>query len=299
MNIAVFAVALVEIVYGVPLFYPYNPQDSIIYHSTDVYFANQGHFRIPGTFTQSATYATTMVASLPLLLGALDIEPKGSLSRLLLFIGSATSGLAVFLAASRSEAVILLGMISVTVFRRYRGNFPRMGWLGVILGSALLVVSTPRMQRFFTLGDTSLVAERLHGSINDSFGALVWNYPFGNGLGSGGTSVPYFLQGRITEEIGIENEFGRIVAELGVPGLLLWSTFMLLVVLQRQPPRSHAWHFGKSLARLFCVTSFIGAPIGTGMLNAIPQTALLLTFCGWLLTPEPRGSGNVQIAVGA
>ena len=74
MNIAVFVVALAETLIGVPSFYPYNAVDDIIYKSTDVYFGGMGHFRIPGTFTNSAAYASNMVASMPLLLGALSFE---------------------------------------------------------------------------------------------------------------------------------------------------------------------------------------------------------------------------------
>ena len=108
----------------------------------------------------------------------------------------------------------------------------------------------------------------------------------GNGLGGGGTSLPYFLQGRLTKGVALENEYARIMAEQGIPGLALWLGFIIWLANRRPGRRSNPWHKGKSLARLFCLFSFATAPLGLGMLDAIPSTQMLLMLAGWFAAPE-------------
>ena len=76
-----------------------------------------------------------------------------------------------------------------------------------------------RLQRFRSLQDPGFIAQRIGDSVNLSFIELVRTYPLGNGLGGGGTSVPYFLQDRIRNVVMMENEYARILLELGIPGL--------------------------------------------------------------------------------
>jgi O-antigen ligase len=122
--------------------------------------------------------------------------------------------------------------------------------------------------------------------VNDNFLDLVEKYPLGNGLGGGGTSVPYFLQDLLRDPVSLENEYARIAAEQGIPGLLFWLGFVVWVLTRAAPRKSDPWYMGRWLARLFCAISFVTAPLGTGMLNAIPQTAILLLFAGWIAAPE-------------
>ena len=87
--------------------------------------------------------------------------------------------------------------------------------------------SQERLQRFLTLRDTEALVERIGWSINTSLIEAVVEYPLGNGLGGGGTSIPYFLQDRIRHPVLLENEYARIVLELGLPGLGLWLVFLV------------------------------------------------------------------------
>jgi hypothetical protein len=296
MNVAVFVVALAETILGVPYFYPNNAVDQIIYNSRDVYFGGVGHFRIPGTFTNSAAYASNMVASLPLLLGALSFERGRSRAHYLILAAIGASGVAVFLSASRSEAIVLIVMVLVFTFSRPVGRFPRLAWLGMIATVAVLVAVTPRLQRFFTLSQSSVISERVQVSVNYSFLELVTEYPLGNGLGGGGTSIPYFLEPLLKNRVTIENEYARIAAEQGIPGLILWLAFIVWLLTRPRPRRFDPWHVGRWLARLFCAISFAAAPLGTGLLNAVPQTALLLMFAGWIAAPE-AGAGRRAAAL--
>ena len=88
------------------------------------------------------------------------------------------------------------------------------------------------LKRFETLGDSDLVEERIAGSINMSFLEIVVNYPMGEGIGGAplGPASPSFLSGYAKPSIGIENEFGRLLLEEGLPGLLLWVSFVVYVL---------------------------------------------------------------------
>jgi O-antigen ligase len=119
--------------------------------------------------------------------------------------------------------------------------------------------------------------------------AMVEAYPLGNGLGGGGTSIPYFLQSLLQSPVEIENEYGRIALEQGIPGLALWLAFIVWLFTRAAPRRDDPWFAGRWLARLFCAISFATAPLGTGLLNAVPQTALVLLFAGWIAAPQAVG----------
>jgi len=295
LNILVFIVAIAETILGVTVFYPFNAVDAIIYKSTDVIFDGENHYRIPGTFTHAAAYATCMVASMPLLLGALSLERAHSWGRYLLFAACGASAIGVFLAASRSEAAVLILMVAIMTASGRIGHLSWKGWVALVFGISILVALTPRMQRFFTLTQKGVITDRIHMSVNESIFDLIEEYPLGNGLGGGGTSVPYFLQDLVRDPVAMENEYARIVAEQGIPGLLVWVGFIIWLLTRRPPRKTDPWFMGKWLARLFCVISFATAPLGTGLLNAIPQTGMLLLFAGWIAAPEI----DERIAAGA
>jgi hypothetical protein len=173
----------------------------------------------------------------------------------------------------------------VTFWRRLR-NVPWGGWLALLLGLAWLVYSVPRLQRFVELKDTGYVGTRIVYSVNGTFLQLMKDYPLGNGLGGGGTSMPYFLQGQLWNPVGLENEYARIMLEQGVPGLALWLAFIVWLLTRAVPRPSEPWYVGRWLARFLCAIFFATAPMGLGMLTAIPQTASLLVLCGWIASPQ-------------
>ena len=289
LNTIVLVFALLEVKLGVPRFYPYNVVDDIIYLS-DVRLSSGGLVnRIPATFTSSAAYGGNMIASLPFLLGALTQERRVPWRRNLLLAGTGVSAVGVFLAASRTNAVILFLLFlmfgGVTLGRRLR-NMPWGGWLALLLGLAWVVYSVPRMQRFTELENTGYVGSRIGSSVNGRFLQLMEDYPLGNGLGCCGTSMPYFLAGALRNPVGMENEYARIMLEQGVPGLALWMVFIVWLLTRPVPRPSEPWYVGRWMARLLCTISFATAPMGLGMLTAIPQTASLLVLCGWIASPQ-------------
>jgi hypothetical protein len=284
--VIIFAVA--EVVFGVWHFYAAaNPVNLTIFRSNDIVYGGKVHYRIPATFVSSAAYATNMVASLPLLIGGLVQENRQSRWRYLIACAIGLAALGVFLSGSRSAVLPLIILGIFGAMPRGVRNAPRGVWLGLAVVVAMLVAITPRMQRFVTLEDTNYVVRRIHGSINEKFIKLAIEYPMGNGLGGGGTSLPYFLQDRLTNTVVLENEYARIMVEQGIPGLLLWLGFIIWLATIPPPARSSSWYKGKSLARLFCLISFATAPLGLGMLDGIPSTATLLMLAGWSVAREP------------
>jgi len=148
---------------------------------------------------------------------------------------------------------------------------------------AWFVGKEERLQRFTTLTDTDYVVTRIGWSVNSSFTSILLQYPMGNGLGGGGTSVPYFLRERLHDPVLIENEYGRILLEQGILGLIIWVAFIAWLLFATWPGRVRKHYLGRLLLWCPIAFMFVTAPLGTGLLTAIPQTAIFLLACGWLV----------------
>jgi hypothetical protein len=164
-------------------------------------------------------------------------------------------------------------------------NLPWYGWVAAIGTVVFLVAVSPRMQRFLQLEDTSYVKTRISSSVNESFVDLAEEYPLGNGLGGGGTSIPYFLAPYVRNPVAIENEYGRIMLEQGLPGLAIWLAFIIWTLSRPLPHERDPWNLGKWLGRIALGFSFVAAQTGTGLLTSIPGSALLLLYMGWVAAP--------------
>jgi O-antigen ligase len=111
-------------------------------------------------------------------------------------------------------------------------------------------------------------------------------YPFGNGLGGGGTSIPYFLQDEIRNPVAMENEYARIMLEQGVVGLVFWIAFIVWILSRRNNATDESSRLGRRLAKTTCLVFFIASAMGTGLLTSIPQTSLFLLLVGWVGTRQ-------------
>ncbi len=285
LNIAVLLFALGEFFLGVQRFYPHNAATIIIYMQNDVVKGSFDTYRIPATFVAQAAYSGTMVLSIPLLVGAW-VQPKHHrYHKTILSVGIIAAIAGVFLGASRSQALLLFAQAAtIASFAQIRlKHLIAFAAIASVVG--YWVYRQPRLQRFTQL-DFSFVEERVHDSVNESFLDAVVNYPLGNGLGGGGTSVPYFLQDRLKNPLAIENEYGRLLLELGIPGLALWVAFILSTLVLAPSTRAGSWAVGWRLARATVALYFGTAFIGTGLLTAIPGTILLLFMTGWLTAPR-------------
>jgi hypothetical protein len=162
-------------------------------------------------------------------------------------------------------------------------------WCCVVLVCVAAVAATNgRMQRFTTLQDTDAVETRLAGSINSSFWEILVDNPMGNGLGGGGTSIPYFWESHVRRVVGLESEYSRILIEQTLFGLLLWLCFLGWVFLRRVAFVTTVWREGRRLAWFVCLVTFCQGMIGVGMFSSVPQSLLMFLWIGWFLSnPRP------------
>lgn len=286
LNVLAFGFAATQYLFGIDKFFPHNKVTELVYLSKDVV----GHmaYRIPASFANAHAYGGTMVVGLPLLLGALVRKHKTGLQIQLLVLGIATALLGLLMSAARSHFLVACVLIVVATFS-LRSKFGYvMGWLILLCGIGWLVSGEQRLQRFMELRNTDSVAERISWSVNMNFFEIASQYPFGNGLGGGGTSIPYFLQGRIINPVMMENEYARIMLEQGIMGLVIWTLFILWVLTRRSESRYDSWYLGRRLAWASCLAFFVTGLLGTGLLTSVPHTCLLLLLVGWVSERQPR-----------
>jgi hypothetical protein len=278
LNLVALGFAAAEFLMGVEPFFPLNAATQLIYNSNDV--AGHTALRIPATFSNAHNYAGTMLSTLPWLVGALVQPGRPVWLRGLLAFGILAALLGMFLTATRMGVVVLFILVVVATFSGELKGGVRIGWIVLLALVGYVVSSEERMQRFLTLQNTDVVLERIEGSVNLGFLELLVRYPMGNGMGAGGTSVPYFLRHLLTDPVMIENEYGRILLEQGLVGLCLWAAFIVWLLTRPAPPPGASWRLGWRLLWYACAIQFVLATLGTGLLTAIPQTALFLTGVG-------------------
>ena len=174
----------------------------------------------------------------------------------------------------------------------------------LIVGITLVALRNERFQRFKSLSDSENVEERISGSVNRSFFEVFFVYPLGNGLGGGGTNIPVFLQGQVRNPIAMENEYARILLEQGVIGFLLWMGFIIWFLSRYKIAfAAGPWATARRMVWLSCVIGFVTSAIGTGMLTAIPDTAIFLLGIGFSSSPlrseaaESRRVGEAGVRV--
>lgn len=290
LNLVAVSFALAECSVGIPKFYPHNAVTELIYKQHDVIQGDSSVFRIPAIFVNQASYSATMVLTMPFLAGAWVQTECTKQQKLVLTAGIVAAMLGVFLGASRSQAILLFGqLLTLVSFAKVRlRHLVAFAVFAAVVG--YWVYSEPRLQRFTHL-DTTFVENRVHLSVNESFVDALVDYPLGNGLGGGGTSIPYFLKGRLRNPVTIENEYGRILLEMGIPGLCAWAAFIITAIGSAPNERAGPWRVGWRLARVTVALYFCTAFIGVGLLTAIPGTYLLLFMTGWMFAPRLRPLG--------
>ncbi|MBC7930934.1 MAG: hypothetical protein H7Z38_10275 [Rubrivivax sp.] len=294
LNLIAFGFACAEYIFGVERFFPQNQVTELIYKSVvDERYGNADRseaLRIPSIFTGAHAYAGMMVMTFCFIFGAWGQKVAGKPWRKNLLLASMVATItAIFMAAARSPVIILLALfVCVIVSVRLKAQ----AWallLTAAIGVGWLVSSEMRFQRFLTLQDTDFITERVHWSVNESFLDLAVEYPMGNGLGGGGTSMPYFLRSQVKPPIFyMENEYARIALEQGVFGLCLWAAFIVWALTRRATRRMDEWFIGRRLVLVTCAAYFATGMIGTGMLTSIPGTALLLLGLGWVAVRQPQ-----------
>jgi hypothetical protein len=286
LNLAAGALAAIQFIVGVEPFFPRNAVTEIIYRSKDL--ADYTAYRIPASFSSAHAYAGTMVMTIAVIGGAWVQRHYGKWQGRLMSAALLVSMLGVFMSATRLNALILFALVMTTVFSGRLPGAYRFRYLIVVAAVGYVVAGDERLQRFTTLQDPEFLSDRLVGSVNLTFVELARRYPMGNGLGGGGTSVPYFRQDRIRNVVTMENEYARILLELGLPGLLMWALFIGWVFTRRHIRRTDMFYFGRRLAYVACACSFAMGLIGVGLFTSVPATTLTFLLTGWFVVREVR-----------
>ncbi len=293
LNLVALGFGGAEYFMGIERFYPMNAATQLVYGSVDV---EGGFNRIPAIFANAHLYGGTMASSVPYLVAGWEYA-RTRKTRWFILAGIAAALLGVLLSATRSNFVVCGALVTVTVLNGRMESRKRVVIALLILVMAGVALRNTRFQRFKSLSDTDFVEDRISGSVNRSFFEILVEYPMGNGLGGGGTSIPYFLQGQVRNPIGLENEYARILSEQGVIGLLLWLGFIAWFLGRfKSVFAKGAWSTGRRL--VWCISVFgLGTGlIGTGMLTGVPQTAILLLGIGWTAVPMREEARETQRA---
>jgi hypothetical protein len=281
LNLTALVFALLEYTTDVQRFYPPSAITTIIYSSGDV---AGGFFRIPAIFTSAHAYGGTMAFTLPFLIGAWT-HPTSRKLQALIVAGIAAAMFGILLSATRQNFILGSAMILVTIFgNRMKGTY-RTVFVLLIAGIAWSALSNVRFQRFKSLADTDSVADRIAGSVNRGFGEILMEYPMGNGLGGGGTSIPFFLQGQVRNPIGMENGYALILCEQGIIGLLIWLMYIGWFLSRAKTAFAKgSWENSRKMAWCLAAFSLATAWVGTGMFTSIPSTVILVLSMGWTAT---------------
>jgi len=288
-NIMALGLAVTEYFVGLETFFPRNQVTELMYNSKDVAdVAGSSAFRIPAFFVNAAGYSGTMVTSMPFLMGAW-IRVRRTWTKNLISAGIVAALFGVFLGASRSHTLVLFTLVIVATVNRELRSVSRASLVLILVLTGWVVSNNQRLQRFTTLFNTEFVVARVSSSINLPILDAAMEYPFGVGMGGGGTSIPYFLQDEILQPVAAENEYVRIMLEEGVLGVFLWLAFVVWIV--RQAVTHEDRSLGRKLASVASVAYFVSAFLGTGLLTAVPQSLLLLLATGW------ASSGMEHVAV--
>ena len=287
-NLAAGVLAAVQFVVGVEPFFPMNAVTEIIYRSKDL--ADYTAYRIPSSFSSAHAYAGTMVMTIAIIAGAWVQPHYGKWQARLMGAALLASMLGIFMSATRVNALILFALILTTIFSGRLPGAYRFRYVVVLAAVGYVVAGEERLQRFTTLQDPEFLSERLVGSVNLTFFELAGKYPLGNGLGGGGTSVPHFLQHRIRNVVTMENEYARILLELGLPGLLMWGLFIGWVFTRPHIRRTDMFQFGRRLAYVACACCFGMGLLGVGLFTSVPMTTLTFLLTGWFAVREVRAA---------
>ena len=294
-NLAVVGVGIVEFFVGIEAFYPINEVTEIIYKSKDL--VGRTAYRIPATFSSAHAFAGTLAMTLPLLVGAWSQSHRERWHGPLLAAAIVLTLMGIFMAAARTHMITAALLVIVVTFSGRLQGKQWLRWAVAIGVVGYLIAGDERFQRLTTLQDTAYLADRWGGSVNEGFFGLAGQYPLGNGLAGGGTSVPYFLRASWKAGPQMENEYARIVLEQGLPGLALWLLFIAWV-LARFPGRMRdSWTLGRRLAWLTFAVAFGSGLLGMGMFTSVPQTVVMLTTMGWFVVARKRAAAPIAASV--
>ena len=297
LNVVALGFGAAEYVFGVDAVVPQNDVTALVYLSNDVETKAGVFLRIPSTFLNAHSYGGTMVLTLPFVVSGL--EAPATRERILAWAGIAAAAMGVFLCGARLPVTVLMvaGAAYLASIRLRSSTVAAVLLTAIAL--VLLVSADDRFQRFTTLGDTEMVRGRVSSSVNMSFFDVLSAYPLGAGFGRAyGTSIPYFLMDTpgLHEQLGMESEYGHLLVEQGIVGLLVWVAFIAYAAV-RSLAMNTMTRPARAILRVVVVMTWLSGLIGVGILQAMPGAPLLLFGMGLILArPAPAAAPSLAAA---
>jgi hypothetical protein len=296
LNLFALAFGIMEYVVGVEPFFPRSAVTSVIYSSKDV--AGFTAYRIPSTFTSAHAFAGTLISTIPFLFGGWIQRSQTRFRKNLLVSGIAAALFGILLASTRTNFILAIIMIAVATLSNQVSVKNRLVWAAIVVAVVTTALTNERFQRFKSLGDADIVVERIRGSVNRGFWEILAEYPMGNGLGGGGTSIPAFLEDKVNRPVSMESEYARILLEQGIIGLLLYVGFIIWFLTRLHAFADNLWLSGRRLAWFNCVISLGGGLLGIGIMTSIPGSLLLFLSMGWIaVRPAAEAAKPVRLDV--
>jgi hypothetical protein len=195
-------------------------------------------------------------------------------------LGMAAAFVGVMMASTRQGMIMAGVLVVIASLSGKLGTLKRVVWAVAIVAVIYAAMHNDRWQRYKEL-DSQAVEDRIAGSVNRTFWEVLVEYPLGNGLGGGGTSIPYFLASQVNRPVGVENDYCRVLLEQGVIGLLLLLGFVVWFVTNRATFVKDDWLTGRRMGWFLCVLSWFVGALGLGMLTSIPNSFMFLLTVGW------------------
>lgn len=204
-------------------------------HQFATYVTEEGEleFRIFSTFVSAGAFGTMMSYTSFIAL-ALAISDKIS-TRQKVLLGLAILPMLTSLVLTGTRAALLMMLIGVVILYWYKRYFRIyvtvmiLIMIGVQLGISL--TEGRAASRFASLTNLDVLIGRLSNPFITGWESLM-QAPFGHGLGVTGHGVPFYLLQRYPELqlIFSDGDYGRIMVEMGIVGLLLLSLIMLRAI---------------------------------------------------------------------
>jgi hypothetical protein len=283
LNLIALGFGVAEYFKGIEPFFPPGPMTMTIYNSVD----SGGGNRIPSIFQNAHAYAGVMVWTVPMIFGAWSLRTGARWRKVTLLLGMGAAFVGVLMAATRLGLVSAGLLVVIASVSGKLGPLKRVTWALAIVMVVWGAMHNERWQRYKEL-DSETVQDRISGSVNRNFWEVLVEYPMGNGLGGGGTSIPYFLASQVNHPVLVESEYCRILLEQGIVGLLLWIGFIVWFVFNRTAFFKDEWLTGRRMAWYSCMLGFLIGAIGNGMLYSIPNSFLFLLCLGWVAVSPAR-----------
>lgn len=292
LNLVALGFGVAEYFKGIEPFFPYGPMTVTMYNSFD----SGGGSRIPSIFQNAHTYAGVMAFTVPIIFGSWALATGARWRKLLLLMGMAAAFVGVLMAATRQGMIMAGVLVVIASLSGKLGALKRVVWAAAIIAVVWSAMHNERWQRYKEL-DSESVQDRVAGSVNRTFWEVLVEYPLGNGLGGGGTSIPYFLASQVKQPVEVENDYARILLEQGIVGLLLWIGFLVWFVTNRATFVKDQWLTGRRMAWYLCLLTFLIGVIGMGMLSSVPNSFMFLMCLGWTAVSPVRAAATAPIQV--